>query len=506
MVLVSTLNEKECWRSQALLEPNFLAEYSDIEVVAGSVLFPAHRAVLAAHSVRFRSTFESERNERSDLSFSSVATDKINIDVGSTSNSNSDEVFQYIRQPRRQFMLEVSQCSDDTLRCGWDIIYRYCYGIKVPLDTHAALAAVQVAKEYRFDELAIVLDAYLRGGGVNPAKCTEVFSAAVEASRKSAAHTSVSSSISSTSNNTSTKNEADVIHSVKTAAWRVMKERFSVVSDWKYLPYSYMIRLIKLNDLHVSSEIQVWRAVAEWITACATREDVAVVNGLVKLVRFPTMTKDELTEVQASPVLAMYPGVTRFVARRRVNSDSLLDCSPVFRTRRMDALTFSDKIPAWSTLTKAVHTSTRYFAGALWRIVVDPTSEAVGLYLSVISEESHGEVDVSFDFSLFLVHHEADENGANILVRKQANSVRFTRSGQRAGFANVVARSRLEENDCPLVRNDTLCIGASIRLRGKKNVDKNNNINNNNITSSKARDSVPGISAGADDTAEMVTF
>ncbi len=458
--MLTALNSTESWRAQALLDPKTLANFADVEVIAAGKVFPAHRAVLAAHSSRFRSNFEDERTDRLDLDF--------------TAPVDGEDDFEFVRRPKRQVHIQVPRAADDVLRAGWDVCYRYCYGVRVPLDTSAALAAVQVAREYRFDELTVVLDAYLRGGGVDPKRCTTVFAAAVAASGEGG------------------DSGGDVIHIVREAAWRVMKERFAAVTDWQFVPYPYMVRLVKLNDLQVNSEMDVWRAVEGWCKSCA-RGDASVVSGLVKLVRFPTMNAEELAEVQTSQILTKYPSVTRFVRRGLAVRDAeptLLDCSPCYRRRRMDALTFSDHIPAWSTLAKPVHTSTRYFAGALWRIVVDPTPTGVGLYVAVLSEESHGEVDVCFDFALFVVSHEPDEQGKPVLVKKQANGVRFTRSGQRAGFPNLASRQQLEEVDSALVRNDTLCIGASIRLRGKRNNEED----------------VPGISCGVDDTAEMVTF
>ena len=34
-------------------------------------------------------------------------------------------------------------------------IHRYCYGMRVPLDMHTALAAVHICREYRFNELML---------------------------------------------------------------------------------------------------------------------------------------------------------------------------------------------------------------------------------------------------------------------------------------------------------------------------------------------------------------
>lgn len=465
MVVLTTLNSAPCARAQKLSSDSFTA-HCDLEVRAGGATYPAHRAVLALHSAFFRS-YATPNNAH---------------------GIDGEGGFGVFAPSKAVLELSVARAPDPAVQAGWDVVYKYCYGHRVALDTAAALHATRVAREYRFDELAVVLDAYLRGGGVDPKRCTQVFAAAVGAARGGGA---------GVGNTTSRSHDADVVDVVRRAAWRVLKERFSQVQGWRNVPWAYMVRLVKLNDLVVQSEMQVWHAVEEW---CADEDDGTAVAGLAKLVRFPTMTREELAEVERAPLLKRHPTVARYVRRGIVACENeavggarrtvpLLDSSPVYRRRRPDALTFTDHIPAWSTLAQPVHTSTRYFAGALWRIVVDPAPTAVGLYVAVLSEESQGDVDVAVDFSVFVVA--PHENGR--LVKKQANNVHFSRSGQRAGFACVLSRADLEEKDTQssLVTNDTLYIGASIRIRGKH---------------APSNEPIAGFDATSDDTAELISF
>lgn len=107
--------------------------------------------------------------------------------------------------------------------------------------------AARIAREYRFDERAVVLDAHLRGGSVDSTCRTQVFAATVDVSRSA--------------NNTT--QEADVVHVVCHAAWGVLQNRFAEVKQCRYVPRAYMVRLVELNDLRVASELDVWRAVAQ---------------------------------------------------------------------------------------------------------------------------------------------------------------------------------------------------------------------------------------------------
>lgn len=458
MVVLTALNSTESWRAQALLHAKQVRNFADLDVLVSGSVFPAHRAVLAAHSSRFREIFVADRT---------CATD-------------ANRAFEYEELSKQEICIELACASVETVRTGWNAVYRYCYGLRVPLDTCTALAAVQVSREYRFDELTLVLEAYLRVSDVDPARCTRIFASAVAALRADGPEDS-----------------RDVLHFLRAAAWRVMKVRFAAVRDWYLLPWAYMVRLIKLNDLRVASELEVFHAVSNWCVHAAEGDDSLVV-GLMKLVRFATMTRSQLSECVGSRVVRAHPNVMRYVRRGLAARDEseepaaldALDASPVSRRRRMDALTFSNRVAAWSTLSKPVQTSTRYFAGALWRLVIDPTTDGVGLYLAVLSEESHSEVDVCFDFALFIIKHEGQSDGSTLLVRKQANNVRFTRSGQRAGFASIALRSELQDPSSAILRNDTLLIGASIRRR--------------DCASSPAP--VPGITLEADDTAEMLMF
>eukprot|EP00171_Calliarthron_tuberculosum_P017351 IDg17351t1 len=137
MVVVTALNSTESWRAHSLLSTKHVHDFADVEVIAAGCVFPAHRAVLAAHSIRFRDAFVAERH------------------AGDAAFAHLKAAFECTPLPRRQLLLELPQASDDVLRAGWTAVYRYCYGLRVPLDTGTALAAVQVSREYRFDELTV---------------------------------------------------------------------------------------------------------------------------------------------------------------------------------------------------------------------------------------------------------------------------------------------------------------------------------------------------------------
>lgn len=467
----------ESWPAAALLDGQLASTFSDVEVQAAGKVYAAHSAVLSAHSRFFRRLFtahpaESCAHSSTESSHLAQGTTAVDTAVAQEKQLPSEYV-QLIK--KKTVKVAVPGLSDDDLRIAWDVVYRYCYGLTVPLDTSSTIAAMQVCRHYCFDELQMILDEYLRDGGMDPAKCTKIFAAALSASR---AH------------------QPDTVNVVRSASWKLMKENFADVRDWSLLPFNYMARLLKLNDIRVKSEAQVFEAVEEWVRGNVQNRDNETVTSLVKLVRFPTMSEEELRDIEKRPLFNEYPLCVRYVRRglsakasekRGVVRDEILEASPVYRRRRMDALTFSDRVASWSSISNTVHTSARYFAGCLWNLVVDPTDEGVGLYLGCLSEESQGSVDVEFDFAIFFVKHQLGENDAPQLIRKQAKDVRFTRSGQRVGFANLVSSHDLTNDEANIVRDDTLFIGASIRLR-------------------TCTAPVAGIDVHGDDTAEMRAF
>lgn len=377
-----------------------------------------------------------------------------------------------------ELVIQIPEADDTVVLLGWELVYRYVYGLRVALAAPAALAALQVATAYQFDDLCALLHAFLRGGGVDPAQCTRIFAAAATG----AADPPLGGA-------------PRVLAAARDAAWRVMKERFVEVTDWHILPLPFMVRLLKLNDLAVPSETDVFRAVEAWVRGGSGNRDPPVVASLVKLVRFPTMSLNDLLSIQSSSFLTEYPVAGRYVRRgvaahatpgRLPIGEDLREVSPVYRRRRMDALTFSDRVAAWTSVSKPVHTSARYFAGVLWHLVVDRRAGGASLFLGVLSEESAGAVDITVDFAVFFVAQGPD--GEQVLVRKQARGVRFARSGQRAGFCNIIEEADLDAVEGALVQDDTVYIGASVRLRGCKG-------------------GVAGLDKShGDDTAEMLTL
>lgn len=161
-----------------------------------------------------------------------------------------------------------------------------------------------------------------------------------------------------------------------------------------------------------------------------------------------------------------------------------MESSPVYRRRRTDTLTFSDRVASWSRVDKTVHTSSRYFAGCLWNLVLEVDSDWVGLHLGCLSDADERETDVELDFSLFVVRH----SGADLpeLVAKEVKGAGFGRSGQRIGFAHMIKREDIEAEGSQFLLRDTLFVGASLRLRCSKS-------------------EVIGISDDGDDTAESVS-
>ncbi|KAI0558738.1 hypothetical protein FGB62_189g025 [Gracilaria domingensis] len=250
-----------------------------------------------------------------------------------------------------------------------------------------------------------------------------------------------------------------------------MKSRFEHVVDWGSLPYHALVKLLKLNDLDVASEALVFDAVQQWVFANLNAIDATHVAGVVKLVRFPTMTQEELELCAASQLVGKFTVCRKYVSRglaaksderRGLIRSVVMESSPVYRRRRIDALTFSDRIAGWHRLENHVSTSSRYFAGCLWNLIIEKHDEWVAVFLGCQSENEEKEMDVELDFSVFMVKH----TGADPeLVTKQVKGACFGRSGQRIGFRNMIRRHDIEKEGTRLLLRDTLFIGASIRLR-----------------------------------------
>ena len=451
-MVVTVLNASTASRPAThLLDGPVSAAFSDVTLTAGPSTFLCHRAVLALHSSVFRDLFQSA------------------LKVQSATHS--------VHKTSATIALTVPGSSPASLAAAFSLIHAYLYGRRVPVSSEAALNALHLARHYGFGELSVLLESRLRLGHVNPSDAPAVFAAALAAESGASA--------------------INAARAVRTVAWNVLKTKFEQVSGWHALPFAYMVRLLKLNDVNVSSEEFVLAAALDWLHGnLSQKRDPDVAAAIIKLVRFPIMSLDALHAAEAHPIFAEYPHCARHVRRglaakdmeqKGTIRDPILEASPVYRTRRMDALTFSDRVASWSTVDTTVNTSARYFAGCVWNLVVHPDQYGVALYLGCLSEESGGDVDVEFDFSVFFVRHDLDSEQHAQIVKKQALGVRFSHSGQKAGFARLITKQDIENKQRGLLRNDTLFIGASIRLRGCK-------------------DPVPGFDPLADDTAEMLMF
>lgn len=461
-MVVTVLNASESEAAAQVLLSEHLHAFSDVDVIAGQKHYPAHRAVLAVHSLDFRDAFSRPLNhdEKSQRAVQVHPHPHALPDVASLPPAAKSPPAPPKSLTRYRVHIAVEDADDTTLRSGWQLVYSYIYGATVPLDTETVLAALPICRRYRFDQLAAVLDAFLCEGAVSPLNCTRVYAAATV---KAPATIS-----------TRRRRDADA-ELVQSAAWRMMKTSFENVRDWGCLPYAPLVRLLKLNDLNVSSEATVFDALIQWIDTNSCMIDEDVVASLVKLVRFPTMRQEELERVAASTLVSRYPVCRKYISRglaaradekRGLVRSVVMESSPVYRRRRTDALTFSDRIPAWrSRADKNVVTSSRYFAGCLWNLIIEPGSEWVGMHLGCVSENEERLVDVELDFSVFVVRHTGAEPQ---LVCKEVKGACFGRSGQRIGFSHMIRRSEVEESGVRFLLRDTLFVGASIRLRCSK--------------------------------------
>lgn len=484
---------------RSLVSDHLLA-FSDVDIVAAQVHFPSHRAVLAVHSLEFRHIFSTPTSISTSTqtptptpaSAPSPSPTPLNYNNNNYNNNETRSTRHQthptsqspqlptvtssttpLQSPVSKFRihLSVDGIPDDTLLNGWKLVYDYIYGAVVHLSTDSVLAALPICRRYRFDQLATTLDAYLADGAVDPRNSTRVFAAA---SRVATLGTGPADS-----------------QLVLTAAWNVLKTRFGEVCEWACMPYAALVKLLKLNDLAVESEFSVFQAVEEWVENNGGDEDT--VAGLVKLVRFPTMTEDELERAAASVLVRGFPVCRKYLSRgfaaradekRGLVRNVVMESSPVYRRRRTDALTFSDRVMGWARVERSVQTSSRYFAGCLWNLVLDVGEEWVGLHLGCLSENEEREMDVELDFSLFVVRHGGGDEPE--LIAKEVKRAGFGRSGQRIGFDHMIRKEEVEREGSRLLLRDTLFIGASLRLRHSK-------------------EEVVGISVENDDTAESVS-
>lgn len=477
-MVVAVLNASSSEAAAQVLLSHHLTAFADVDIIAGQKHYPAHRAVLAVHSLDFRDAFSTPPTPPSEP----IAPVHV-LPAPASLPTNPAMVPDPLRVPdahpnlpsklpdRYRVHIALEDVDDLTLRRGWALVYSYIYGATVHLETEAVLAALPICRRYRFDELAAVLDAFLCDGAVSSNNCTRVYAAAGVRGIGTASKTR--------------RRDADA-ELVQTAAWAVMKSQFAEVVDWGVIPYGALVRLLKLNDLHVPSEMSVFDAVVNWVGFNRPGVDNDVVAGLVKLVRFPTMSMGELERCAGSELVRSFPVCRKYVSRgiaaraderRGLVRNVVMESSPVYRRRRTDALTFSDRVSNWSRVEKSVHMSSRYFAGCLWNLIVeipqtvrrdsrstsaDDSSQWIGLFLGCLSETEEREVDVQLDFAVFVVRHTGSDPE---LIRKEVKSACFTKSGQRIGFPQMIRRADIEAEGGRFLLRDTLFIGASIRLR-----------------------------------------
>lgn len=482
-MVVSILNASPTQAVTQILLSHQLVSFSDVDIIAGQKHYPAHRAVLAVHSLDFRDAFSIPPAPPSEPPVP-IHVPSIPAPLSSSSPPQPLRVPDIQPTPTRlpdryRVHIALEDVDDATLRRGWALIYSYIYGATVKLDTETVLAALPICRRYRFDELASALDAFLCEGAVSPANCTRVYAAA-----------GVRAIGLTVTGSKQRRRDADA-ELVQTAAWAVMKAHFAEVVNWAVMPYGALVRLLKLNDLHIPSEMTVFDAVVEWVSANRPGVDDDVVAGLVKLVRFPTMSMGELEQCAGSDIVRTFPVCRKYVSRglaaraderRGLVRNVVMESSPVYRRRRTDALTFSDRVVNWSRVEKSVHTSSRYFAGCLWNLIVEVPPPIrregtrgssssmsanssdprwIGLFLGCLSENEERDVNVELDLSLFIVRHTGTEPE---LISKEVKGARFTKSGQRIGFPRMVQRTDIDADGGRFLMRDSLFIGASIRL------------------------------------------
>jgi hypothetical protein len=459
--------------ASALLSPSALP-LADAVVTAAGRTYPAHRAVLALHSHLFRAqAFPPVASVPSGTEDAGGVLDHAVEPNGADVDVVPDGLFRV--------SVAVPSLSDSQLHAGWLIVYDYLYEVAWPgLPLDAALAALLVCGAYGFDELAGRLEPHV-ASCLSPENCVEVFLAVGDVCGSSL---------------------------VGDACLHLMKSRFADIKNWGLLDARQFVRILKLNDLGDAghSEETVFWAVSAWVASRNVSDGgadprsgggalggvsfgdpdeggtshsfqppsaqfvvpSAEVESLIKLVRFPTIPRSAALAVTTSSLVARYPVVEKYVAQisRAPRRHITVETSPLFRPRRAKVLTFADRVSSFSRVESRMQTSARYFANCLWHLVIGKRDGYVELFLGVLSEETGGPVHVELDFTLYIaqialgVGTSAEDPPP--MVRREIKRAAFLRSGQRIGFPRILALEDVPD----FARNDTLCIGASMRLRG----------------------------------------
>lgn len=290
--------------------------------------------------------------------------------------------------------------------------------------------------------------------------------------------------------------------------WEVLRKEFGKVGGSVVgLGKGELMRLLKLNDLGVRDDEEVFGKVVEWVYGnCKLGEDVRLVESLVRLIRFPSLDEEALRRIEGSEFFTAYPSCRRFLmqgfsalsigTKSSISLEesheeeefgggmitpesptsplhpseraSMMQSSPLFRPRNAESLTFVDHLQNFSKATTRIRTSARYFAGHLWCLWIDPQgtlntssgSKFMSMFLCCLPEEPDAGVDCKIDFSLFVV----DQNHADHVEPKEFRGAEFKQGGARIGFPRHTRLVNIFSPDNGYLIDDTLVVGATIRL------------------------------------------
>ncbi|EJD75862.1 hypothetical protein LOAG_17074 [Loa loa] len=101
---------------------------------------------------------------------------------------------------------------------------------------------------------------------------------------------------------------------IKALAWHfeemIVSEEWE--KEWLSLDRDQLIELLRSNDLVLSNEFRLWEAVQRWLVTSShpeRRGNTAspLMASIIPFIKFPFMTADELTIVERSPLVDLYP-------------------------------------------------------------------------------------------------------------------------------------------------------------------------------------------------------
>lgn len=464
--------------ASSLLAPPVLS-FADVIVAVASATYPAHRVVLALHSPLLRTQI--------------LAPDAAPP------------------MERLHLRLTVPSLSNEQLRAGWQIVYDYLYELQVSLvSANSALAALEICDEWKFEHLADILLRFVLSE-VTPGNCVQI-SLVVKAGGERS-HSSRLLLVRDkcaqvmklnfdqvtgwgmldirTFARLLKLNDLNVQHNEQAVFWAVVswvdaqgsltrdeyhdiervvdtrsrKEALFAVPQSSEPPKTSSSAISRrANEFDGDENAEaVSRSLHSVPFLTVSEQDV---ESLIKLVRFPTISRHDVALIINSEFVSRYPIVQKYAAQagRAPRRHITIETSPLFRPRRVYALTFADRISSFSRINARLQTSARYFAGCLWHLIVGKKEGYLELYLGALSEEAAGAVDVRLDFSLYVAEMSAGSRTFDPppMVRRETKRAHYTRSGQRIGFVRLLKLESIAE----FARNDMLCIGASLRLEG----------------------------------------